>query len=687
MTSGLQLGRPDIYPVGDHASHQIPGVEAVRLDETGFVGVALRGPANTPVMVTSWSEYVQIFGAFEQEPQAPDRLLPYAVQAFFAQGGERAWVLRVIPSTDADPVEGGIEAEAATARFLIGASTDPAGPGFAAANEGTWGSGLRIRLGFEVLTSFDSTFDNDGGIKLPAGVTIAQCSLVRLRNLNPPGAPGLGWVASERRTDLRSGGRSAVLQAPLSAGTGGFQSGGAVRVEIVTAVLEVAESAQVPAAPRGERMSGLGLQFGHPRFLPHVLDTESALLQGVGDWGGAAITPDIELNDLPVRTLHGGMDRSPGIDFSSFYDTGPADQDPLGESPHRGIDAMGREPRIGLLCVPDLFWRATAPIPEPPSQAPKASTEHGCPCHGPCGCADCHDGHDGHSQPSQEPRYAPTQAIPSGLDARIPADLMEITQRQARLVEVAELRHRFIALLDVPGGLSQHQILAWRAGFASSYAAAYFPWLGVPRNQPGRPAITLVPPSSFAAGIIAARERQHGLSWGPGNTLAAGAVVSAEAVSDTTHDALHLQSINVYRQERDGFRLSAARTLATDQDYLQLSVRRLMTMLALALERQGQWLVFEPNTLQLRDSLQRTVTEFLREQHRRGAFAGNTEAESFFVRCDDSLNPPQSQSLGQMIAEIGVAPASPLEYLLLRISQDVDGTLHASPPGQGDGNG
>jgi len=66
---------------------------------------------------------------------------------------------------------------------------------------------------------------------------------------------------------------------------------------------------------------------------------------------------------------------------------------------------------------------------------------------------------------------------------------------------------------------------------------------------------------------------------------------------------------------------------------------------------------------------------FLRGLYRRNAFAGNTEAESFFVSCDAALNPPQSQALGRLIAEVGVAPAAPLEYLVLQVSQDVDGAV------------
>ena len=112
-----------------------------------------------------------------------------------------------------------------------------------------------------------------------------------------------------------------------------------------------------------------------------------------------------------------------------------------------------------------------------------------------------------------------------------------------------------------------------------------------------------------------------------------------------------------------------------DPDYQQLSVRRLMTMLRLTVERQGQRLAFEPNTPALRRELTWQLTLLLRDLHRDGAFAGATDEESFFVHCDDSLNPPWSREQGRLVAEIGVAPASPLEFIVLRLARDASGAL------------
>jgi len=184
-----------------------------------------------------------------------------------------------------------------------------------------------------------------------------------------------------------------------------------------------------------------------------------------------------------------------------------------------------------------------------------------------------------------------------------------------------------------------------------------------------------VPPSAIAAGIVARQERAFGVPHGPANVLAAEVVDVDDAVSPARHDELHQQGLNVYLRERDGVRLSAARTLSRDPSYRQLSVRRLMTLIRRTLERQMRWAVFEPNNESLRAEVVRQLDSYLRRLYRAGAFRGATEKEAFFVRCDETLNTPYVVDSGQLLAEIGVAPAEPLEFILLQLARDGDGTL------------
>jgi uncharacterized protein len=671
MTLGLQLGRPGIYR---QDVRDPPPLRGVRLDVAGFVGVALRGPVNVPTPVVSWADYERRFGNFEQNVSGRDRLLPYAVQAFFAQGGVRAWVVRVA-AVDGPGVP---TAEQSTARFAVAGQE---GRELVAADEGAWGSGLGIGLEFGVSSTFGGRFSAADRIPLPAGMPLPDASLLRIRRTDvPKGELRLASVATEPRT----GRRVVVLARTLPATDAGRPAVEAATVEVITGTLVITDPAGA-----GERIAGLGLDPAHPRYPSRVLADESGLVRSTGQPGESRLVrisgswdrplePGPLLAGLSYGLVQAGRDRSDAVDRDSFFDLGDPVDDPLDERPTRpGVDGLGLVSEVGIVCVPDLTWR-TLPVPDP---APVAA-----PAPRPRPRSHC----DGCAEPA--PVALPDEPVPvvrPWLDGSDPTDLAMIVERQRRTVAVAELRRRFVVLLDVPTRLPTARVTDWRSEFDSSFAGAFHPWLGIPRGDipgsgapgSGQPAV-MVPPSAFAAGIMAERELRLGLFRGPANQLALGAVLAAEGVGEAEADRLHLQSINVFAAERDGFRLAAARTLSADPDYRQLSIRRLMTMLALTVERHGQWLVFEPNTPALRSRLAGSLTQLLRGLHRQGAFSGATEAQSFFVRCDNSVNPRELQALGRLVAEIGVAPASPLEYLVLRIASDGDGGLVVEEAGR-----
>src|SRR5262249_42737851 len=154
-----------------------------------------------------------------------------------------------------------------------------------------------------------------------------------------------------------------------------------------------------------------------------------------------------------------------------------------------------------------------------------------------------------------------------------------------------------------------------------------------------RDALIHLPPSAVAAGIIAKQEFTFGVPHGPANVIGAEVVDVDDLVSPTRHDELHPEGINVYLSERDGIRLTAARTLSREVTFRQLSVRRLVTMIRRALEQQMQWTVFEPNGAALRTEVELVLKNYLRQLFALGAFRGATEEEAFYVRCDQTNNP------------------------------------------------
>jgi hypothetical protein len=65
-------------------------IEGVGTAVAAFVGFAQKGPVNTPVLVTNWTQFVESFGEF-----MPGSYLAHAVYGYFNNGGGRCYVVRV----------------------------------------------------------------------------------------------------------------------------------------------------------------------------------------------------------------------------------------------------------------------------------------------------------------------------------------------------------------------------------------------------------------------------------------------------------------------------------------------------------------------------------------------------------------------------------------------------------------
>ncbi|EAR22014.1 phage tail sheath C-terminal domain-containing protein [Nitrococcus mobilis] len=655
LSTPLALGAPGVYLRPETSPPPLTGVP---MDVCAFVGVAPRGPAwevalddarpdrpwtallqqrrrSIAVAVESFADYRRLYGGFE----GPGRL-PYAVAAFFDQGGRKAYVVRIVAPV-VDPARGAATGELHGVKVSAGVT-----PYFAARNPGTWGNALaatltysRTPLSFQEATVRELIVDADE--RLPAG------SLLRLRLGG--GAHVLRFAALIRREGRGDAGLEHLritLDQPLVEGP--------EAAEIVEGVLTVDDG-----DGRVEHHERLGLSSSHPRWLAAVLTLESELLLPGASWVDGHIVPDSpDLTAAEAEEFKGGEDYYPEIVPDDFLDRDWTLGD---EQPGAGVHALVQLPDLASVVVPDLYVPEPLPTTEAVLEEPSLAGPRFELCVDP-------------PLPGEQ-ESAPPEL--SGLlrDPRLPGELEEIISLQARLVELAGTLRRFLVLLDVPPGLGQRQIMRWRARFRSSFAAAYHPWLRIARADDRRDALLSLNPAAVAAGIIANQERLFGLSHGPANAMATGVVDVLDRVSPARHDELHLLGINVYLRERDGVRLTAARTLSRDLRYRQLSVCRLLLMLRRTLEQQTHWMVFEPNGPRLWADVRNLLRLFLRQLYQAGAFTGATEEEAFFVRCSAETNPPRVVDAGQMVAEIGVALSEPIEFIVLRLNRGDDGTL------------
>ncbi len=667
----IALGAPGIYRLPAERPRPSLGVP---MDVCAFVGVAPRGPARVPMEPEDWDgetplvgpeqprhrsvavpvegfdEYRRLFGGFD----GPGRL-PYAVASFFEQGGRKAYVVRIVAEY-ADP----LQAQAGRSTGTLPNLLSPIGPvRLEARDEGRWGNRLRAALGF---SSTPLPFDDwPDAASLSFGLDVDLSSGALLRLVFEPGigqAPRLGRIANlelRGRADGPGQYQRVRLQQALPARP--------VLVELIEGDLLIDDGAEIL-----EHFTGLGLSPDHPRWMASVLYKESELVYPAPDWIEHELTPAADLIpplppprlDGPEATIFsGGRDRYGDIDHAAFFDSAWTPVEPL---PGDGITAVAQLPDLATLVAPDLYVADPLPQLNREFNTGSLASAEFAPCAGTPASQPAHD--------ENRPELPKLR-----LDPILPGDLDRIQVLQSHLVDFADTHRGLVVLLDVPPGLAHGRILSWRAGFDSSYAATYHPWLLISRADDARDEPIRLNPSAAAAGIIAAREIAFGVPHGPANELVAGAFALTDAVSPARHDQLHPLGINVLTRERDGIRLTAARSLSRDHHYRQLSVRRLMLMLRRALEQQMQWAVFEPNGPALWLEVRQLLRGYLRGLFRAGAFRGASEEQAFFVHCDERLNDRRNRDAGRMLAEVGVAPSEPLEFIVVRIARNGDGTL------------
>jgi phage tail sheath protein FI len=184
-----------------------------------------------------------------------------------------------------------------------------------------------------------------------------------------------------------------------------------------------------------------------------------------------------------------------------------------------------------------------------------------------------------------------------------------------------------------------------------------------------------VNPAAFAAGIISRTEVMYGVPHGPAMSSFAGAVDVTDRVNPGRHAVLHQSGVDVYLLRTDGIWLMGARTVSRDPAWRQLSVRRVVSLVERTVLSELAWTVFEPNDRVLRGKLELLLGGLLRQLFAAGAFAGATPAESYFVRTATDAVLPLESSAGQLVCQIGLAVAEPLEFIVVTISRDAGGAL------------
>ncbi len=271
------------------------------------------------------------------------------------------------------------------------------------------------------------------------------------------------------------------------------------------------------------------------------------------------------------------------------------------------------------------------------------------------------------------------------------------------LAHCAQLRDRF-AILDVP------DVADFRANIGTanlSYGAAYYPRLHttlgyayrddlvtldagatlatIKDSDPhlyqdvstalGQQHVTL-PASPAAAAVYVSVDRDRGVWQAPAGVRLKDITKPTEELTDHDHQELIVDiaagvSINPVRTIIGrGTVVWGARTLAgNDPEWRYVPVRRLLLSIVESVRRSTTFAVFEPNTAATWQSLRLVVENYLNMLWRQGAFVGITATQAYFVNVGLGTSmTAQDVVEGRVVIEIGVAPLTPAEFTIVRIT-------------------
>ncbi len=635
----LGYSTPGVYY--ERADAGAPAISPLRTDIAGFVGIARCGPLHAPVAVESWRQFVAWFGDFTGAA-----FLAYAVRGFFDNGGRRCWIVRVAsPAASASKLV--LNDTAAARAWLVRASS-----------AGIWGDELNVVVHATHRAQTIGRVSAQREFAEVASVTgFSRTSHVRIAQ-GPTAAVYrvVSFVDAEKKRLYFVAPRP-ELGLPYDADLAGFDANQPLLIESIEATLLVRWQGRPVAS-----YEALTLVPEHARYGPAVLaavTTEQAppliAIDELRDAAQIALLRPLAAIDAATR-LVGGADGLAALSVGDF--TGEPD-DPFASDAdraraRRGLRALEAVSEVAIVAVPDINIQPVTPARKAPLS--------------PCVPDPC----------LLPPPPAPASPCPPAVGDLPPVFTeQQIFAVQTAMVEQCERRRDRIALIDPPHAVARDDRLgigavrAWRRRFDSKFAAFYFPWLKIedPLRLLDAPTRD-VPPCGHVAGFYAMTDTRIGCHKAPANGALAWVQDVTVAVADAAHGVLNDEDINAIRSfPSRGLRIFGARTLSSDSDWRYVNVRRLLMMIEKAIDLSCQWAVAEPNDVFTRAKLHLSLTSFLLALWQRGALMGPSARDAFFVRCNEDGNPAPADAEGQLLAEIGVAPSRPFEFVVLRVGR------------------
>jgi phage tail sheath protein FI len=628
-------------------------IDPTRVDIPAFIGITSQGPLNQATQINSQAQFQANFGGF-----IATSYLAYTVRAFFENGGTRCYVVRVASKT------------ARAASVVLQDETGKDTICISANGPGVWGNDLTVALArtnsFATQTITDAQHPATlGQVFVDSMVGFTPGTLVKVFQPHVPSPLTAYIVVTSPPSGQNISRGSSVLywndeRTPLK----DFDLSKTLWLETVEFSVSVYLLGQLREVFTRlsfgfDNVEDKGNNKTNPYYIENTISEANSLLICVHDLQKDAQTP------TPLPQRFPAMKNGPASMKLSGARDGLADMqvedftgDPTAVE-KRGLRALEDVLDIAIVAIPDLTLQP-APQPLPAAQPPPSVQKNCLPAAKPLPTV-------GASIPTVQPIEQFSGFSPD-----------DVARAQQAIIDFCESQKRCMALLDPPAVagkvLSVAEILNWSQQFDSKYAALYYPQLLVydPLKLGGQ-IVRAIPPSGHVAGMFARVDTETGVHQAPANEELNWVQGVNVDVTNAMQGMLNPADINCIRQfPGRGIRIYGARTLSSDPSWRYVNVRRLFIMLERSLESAMQWTVFEPNNFALHQTLVATISTFLNGLWKKGAFAGSKPSDGFFVKIDDQNNPPELANQGQLLVEVGVAPAIPAEFVIFRIGLALD---------------
>lgn len=235
-------------------------------------------------------------------------------------------------------------------------------------------------------------------------------------------------------------------------------------------------------------------------------------------------------------------------------------------------------------------------------------------------------------------------------------------------------RQYVFCILDAPRASTMESVKELRKSLSCKNAALYWPYIKVndPLSKTGK--LRECPLAGHIMGVYARTIQERGVWKAPAGTEAVvrGAIEVVTTATNGVCDILNPLNINVVMPKPNyGIVVWGARCLNPDSSMKYVSDMLLDINIKKSVFLGTQGFVFEPNNQKTWTRVTTTLQAFLQNLWLDGALYGETPAEAYYVKCDETTNPKSIRDAGRMVTEIGYAINKPAEFVIFRFAHNV----------------